>query len=56
MIPEEIYNDAKELTGRYTQGQQLKDINDVIVNKLVAERRNDFVVAVEGLNKEENNE
>lgn len=56
MIPDEIQKDAKELVGRYTEGQQLKDINEVIVNKLVGERRQEFVLTLENLNKEENKE
>lgn len=55
-IPEEIQNEADKVVARYTEGKQLQDIKNVCVDKLVAERRAEFVTTLEELNNVENEE
>jgi hypothetical protein len=54
-IPSEIHSSAQNIISNYTDGKQLQDINNVIVNGFIAERRNEFVKTLESLNNNENN-
>lgn len=55
-IPSEIQRDADELANSYTEGQQLQDIKNVIINDIIAGRRKEFVQTLESLNNKENGE
>lgn len=52
-IPPEIQRDADELSNSFTEGQQLQDIKNVIVDNIIAGRREEFVQTLESLNKTE---
>jgi hypothetical protein len=54
-IPEEIQNEADTLTSEFTNSRQLKDIKNVIIDGLIAERRKEFEVTLETLNNSDKN-
>lgn len=49
MIPEEIFDESKKIVSNFTEGKQLQDLKDVFIDKLVADRRQDFVNTLESL-------
>ena len=53
-IPSEIQREADELANSYTEGQQLQDIKNVIINDIIVGRRKEFVQTLESLNNKEN--
>lgn len=53
-IPSEIQRDADELANSYTEGQQLQDIKNVIIDEIITERRKEFVQTLESLNNTKN--
>ena len=55
-IPEDIQKTADELTSVFTEGKQLQDIKNVIVDKIIGGRRNEFVTTLESLNNNLNEE
>ena len=52
--PIEIQRDADELANSYTEGQQLQDIKNVIIDEIITERRKEFVQTLESLNNTKN--
>ena len=55
-IPEDIQKIADDLTSVYTEGKQLQDIKTVIIDKLIAGRRNEYITTLESLNNNLNEE
>ena len=55
-IPSDIFDSADELVSNYTEGKQLKNIKSVIIDGLIASRREDYVKTLEALNNNENND
>lgn len=55
-IPADIQESADELVSKYTEGSQLQDIKNVIVNKFIDGRRSEYVATLETLNNNENKE
>ena len=55
-IPEEIQKIADDLTSKYSEGKQLQDIKEVIVNKLINGRKNEYLTTLESLNNNLNEE
>lgn len=53
-IPSTIQESADKLVEKYTQGKQLEDIKNVIIDKLVVGRKNEFIQTLEKLNNQEN--
>ena len=51
-MPSVIQEEADKVVAPYTRGQQLQDIKNVIVDKLVAERRNEFQMTLDTINNE----
>ena len=49
-IPESIYKVGSGIASAYTEGNQLKDIKNVIVDDLIAKRRAEYVTTLETLN------
>lgn len=49
-IPSQIQENADKLVSKYTQGKQLQDIKNVIVEKLVGDRKKDFITTLETVN------
>lgn len=54
-IPSDIYTTAKKISSKYTEGKQLQDIKNVIIDGFIAERRSEFVKTLDTLNNDENN-
>jgi hypothetical protein len=55
-IPSNIQETADELVSNYTEGSQLQDIKNVIVDKFINGRREEYVTTLETLNNNENKE
>lgn len=55
-IPSEIETKSTELVSKYTNGKQLQDIKNVIIDDLIKNRRQEFVTTLESLNNNEVNE
>jgi hypothetical protein len=53
-IPVGIKEEGQNLAKQYTEGRQLQDIKNVIIDGLVQQRREDFVKTLESLNNSEN--
>lgn len=51
-IPSEIQECADTLVSGYTEGKQLQDIKNEIINNLVVGRKNEYLSTLETLNKE----
>lgn len=51
-IPDELQKNADEIVSNYTQGKQLQDIKDIIVNKIINDRKSEFITTLEKLNNE----
>ena len=49
-IPVEIQENADNLVSKYTQGHQLQDIKNVIVEKFINDRKNEFNLTLESIN------
>lgn len=49
-IPVEIQENADKLVSKYTQGHQLQDIKNVIVEKFINDRKNEFNLTLESIN------
>lgn len=49
-IPDEIQKNADNLTSKFTEGNQLKNIKEVIVDKIIDNRKKDFLETIESLN------
>jgi len=46
-IPEEIFQEADDLVAKYTEGQQLQDIKEVVIEGLISERLKEFYDTME---------
>lgn len=53
-IPEVVQNEADKIVSLYTEGQQLNDIKKVIIDELIAGRRNEYETTLKTLNNTEN--
>ena len=53
-IPEEIQKIADKIVNEYTEGKQLQEIKNVIVDKIISDRRKEYVTTLESLNKKVN--
>lgn len=51
-IPDELQKNADEIVSNYTQGKQLQDIKDIIVDKIINDRKSEFITTLEKLNNE----
>ena len=49
-IPSEIQENADKLVSNFTQGRQLQDIKNIIIDKLVNDRKNEFNLTLESIN------
>jgi glycosyltransferase involved in cell wall biosynthesis len=55
-IPSNIQETADELVSKYTEGSQLQDIKNVIIDKYINGRREEYIATLETLNNNENKE
>ena len=53
-IPSVIEKEAENLSSKYTEGEQLKDIKNVIIDGFITERKNEFIKTYESLNNDIN--
>lgn len=51
-IPDELQKNADEIVSNYTQGKQLQDIKNIIVDKIINDRKSEFITTLEKLNNE----
>jgi hypothetical protein len=49
-IPSQLQENADKLVSKYTQGKQLLDIKNVIIDKMVNDRKKDFITTLEAVN------
>jgi hypothetical protein len=50
-IPSEIQETADKIVSKFTEGKQLQDIKNVVIDGLVNERRNEYIETLKSLNE-----
>lgn len=49
-IPNELFEKSQELASEFTEGKQLQDIKDVIIDEIINERKQNYITTLESLN------